>query len=225
VNYGLINVAATARCFAASIAVNGGFFDTRSGKALGFVVDQQRTLNTPVLNPSLKRFSKKIINRSEFREIDLKDGSQQFTIAPHDAPLPADALLQESLQAGPQLLPDYNPGLEAFKRPGRNGHLVDVINTSLPENRTAIGITADDKLIIVTVSNAALGPDSAGATLLQLADILESLGAVHALNLDGGSSTTMYLRLADSGKKSHEYGVPKAAHMRLVSTVLLLQPH
>lgn len=55
--------------------------------------------------------------------------------------------------------------------------------------RTAIGVTADDKLLLVTVDGrSAL---SVGATLEEMAAIMKRLGAVNALNCDGGGSTTM----------------------------------
>ncbi|MDY7022142.1 MAG: phosphodiester glycosidase family protein [Cyanobacteriota bacterium] len=56
--------------------------------------------------------------------------------------------------------------------------------------RSALGRTADNKLLLVTVHNRPLG---SGPSLLELANILEQLGAVDALNLDGGSSSSLYL--------------------------------
>ena len=55
--------------------------------------------------------------------------------------------------------------------------------------RTAIGSTADGKIIIVTVDGRQ--SISVGMTLPQLADEMLSLGCVQAINLDGGGSTTM----------------------------------
>lgn len=56
--------------------------------------------------------------------------------------------------------------------------------------RSAIGQTADGKILIVTAQNNVLG---VGATLSEMAEIMQQLGAINALNLDGGSSTTLYL--------------------------------
>ncbi len=56
--------------------------------------------------------------------------------------------------------------------------------------RSAIGQTADGRILIVSAQNRTLG---AGATLSEMAQIMQQLGAVNALNLDGGSSTTLYL--------------------------------
>jgi len=59
--------------------------------------------------------------------------------------------------------------------------------------RTALGITADNKLLLVTV-NGRQPNISVGMTLNELADFLIELGAVQAMNLDGGGSTTMVVR-------------------------------
>jgi Phosphodiester glycosidase len=63
--------------------------------------------------------------------------------------------------------------------------------------RSAIGQTADGKVLIAAVHNrvnaASGGEDGAGPTLPELAQLMLQLGAVNALNFDGGSSTTLYL--------------------------------
>ncbi len=59
--------------------------------------------------------------------------------------------------------------------------------------RTAFGITADQKLLLVTV-NGRQPNISVGMTLSELGNLLIELGAVQAMNLDGGGSTTMVIR-------------------------------
>ncbi|MBD1824958.1 phosphodiester glycosidase family protein [Cyanobacteria bacterium FACHB-DQ100] len=56
--------------------------------------------------------------------------------------------------------------------------------------RSAIGQTAEGRILIVTAQNNISG---LGATLSDMAEIMQQLGAINALNLDGGSSTTLYL--------------------------------
>ncbi len=56
--------------------------------------------------------------------------------------------------------------------------------------RSVIGSTATGTLMLVAVHNRL---DGAGPTLKETAQIMLQLGAVNALNLDGGSSTTLYL--------------------------------
>lgn len=57
--------------------------------------------------------------------------------------------------------------------------------------RTAVGVIDDNHLVFVVVDGRQEGY-SAGVTLPELADIMISLGATTAYNLDGGGSSTMY---------------------------------
>ena len=56
--------------------------------------------------------------------------------------------------------------------------------------RTAAGLTADGRLLLVVVDGRQPGW-SAGMSLRQLATLMQGLGAVSAVNLDGGGSSTM----------------------------------
>ena len=56
--------------------------------------------------------------------------------------------------------------------------------------RTAIGLTADRRLLLVTVDGRQPG-FSVGMTLPELAALMRRLGATDALNVDGGGSSTM----------------------------------
>jgi exopolysaccharide biosynthesis protein len=56
--------------------------------------------------------------------------------------------------------------------------------------RTAIGTTPSGTIVIAAVHNRAGG---LGPTLTEIAQIMQQMGVVNALNLDGGSSTSLYL--------------------------------
>ena len=56
--------------------------------------------------------------------------------------------------------------------------------------RSAIGSTATGNILICAVHNRAGGK---GPTLAEMAQLVQQMGAVDALNLDGGSSTSLYL--------------------------------
>lgn len=56
--------------------------------------------------------------------------------------------------------------------------------------RSGIGKTASGNLLIVAAHNRAGG---AGPTFAEFAQIMQKMGAIEALNLDGGSSTSLYL--------------------------------
>lgn len=83
-------------------------------------------------------------------------------------------------------------------RSGRNAAASDPGN--YPEGfaaarhpRTAAGVRADGRILLVTVDGRQ--PElSVGMTIAELAALLIELGAVEAINMDGGGSTTMALR-------------------------------
>lgn len=65
--------------------------------------------------------------------------------------------------------------------------------------RTAVGITSSGHLLLVVVDGRQ-APYSVGMSLSELAEFLRALGAIDALNLDGGGSTTMVARDPASGE-------------------------
>lgn len=71
--------------------------------------------------------------------------------------------------------------------------------------RTGLGVTADGKRIFMVVVDT--GGGVTGMTTLQLANILQALGAVNAMNLDGGGSSTMFVNnQGDSGRVNYPTG-------------------
>jgi len=92
--------------------------------------------------------------------------------------------------------------------------------------RTAVGVTKDNKIIMVTVDGKPRNrspherskyAQSIGVTLEELARLMKSLGAVDALNLDGGGSTAMVI----NGKTINR---PVNGSQRAVSNALLVRP-
>ncbi len=85
---------------------------------------------------------------------------------------------------GPLLIRDrnivLNPQLEGFS--------TNFIEGAAP--RTAVGKTSDGTWIIATMHDRVGGR---GPTLQETAQIMQQLGAIDALNLDGGSSSSLYL--------------------------------
>jgi exopolysaccharide biosynthesis protein len=57
--------------------------------------------------------------------------------------------------------------------------------------RTAIGVIDDNHLVLVVVDGRSTGY-SAGASMTELATLMQGLGAVTAYNIDGGGSSTMF---------------------------------
>lgn len=56
--------------------------------------------------------------------------------------------------------------------------------------RTLVGVTTENRILLVTVDGKRPGT-SVGMTLQEAGDLMRTLGAVTAMNLDGGGSTTM----------------------------------
>ena len=64
--------------------------------------------------------------------------------------------------------------------------------------RTGLGITDDGRVIMVTVDGRRTS--SVGVTLAEMGQLMKSLGARHAFNLDGGGSTVMARHKSGSGR-------------------------
>jgi Phosphodiester glycosidase len=137
-----------------------------------------------------------------------------------EVPIPANGFLLVARGAGRSLLMDKaqagfsvtmtsgaaDPGMEAYPHILGGGPLLiqdgknvldgkrerfqpDVLVGTAP--RTLLGRRADGTILLVTVDGRQT--DAKGMTLEEATNFIQSLGAVDALNLDGGGSTTFYL--------------------------------
>ncbi|GAA1934747.1 phosphodiester glycosidase family protein [Nocardioides hwasunensis] len=68
-----------------------------------------------------------------------------------------------------------------------------VINNTIAHPRTAVGIDADGRKLLILVADGRSSV-SRGYTMVELADMMTALGAENAINLDGGGSSAMYSR-------------------------------
>lgn len=71
--------------------------------------------------------------------------------------------------------------------------------------RTAVGVTADGRLLLVVVDGRQPGY-SRGMTLRELAELLQRLGAQQAMNLDGGGSSEMVVNGLTASRPSDGQG-------------------
>jgi exopolysaccharide biosynthesis protein len=110
----------------------------------------------------------------------------------HQTGRPADPLSREdamiwevrdALAAGPRLIAAGEVRLTLDEEGFFGSYLRE------PHPRTAAGRTADGALILMVVDGRQ--SDSRGATLDELAELMLEVGAVEALNLDGGGSSTL----------------------------------
>ena len=81
-------------------------------------------------------------------------------------------------------------GGEIFTDPADEGFKPDFYLNRHP--RTAAGVTSSGELLLVTVDGRQYF--SQGMTIAELAQLMKDLGAVDAINLDGGGSTSLSIR-------------------------------
>lgn len=109
-------------------------------------------------------------------------------------------LVQTAIGGGPVLVQNNQIHItnnEEWKFAGK------AINDYHP--RTAVGYTSDGRLIVLVIEGRNPGV-AEGATLPQTAAILQQLGCVEALNLDGGGSTCMLINGRETVRPSDHEG-------------------
>lgn len=136
-------------------------------------------------------------------ELKLKASGDKRTLFTYDSNLLAQLIpgadfndafaagtMEGALQAGPRLVVNGKVAIdvkaEGFKDP-------KILTGG--GARSALGLTRDHKLILLT---------SGGATIPQLAEIMKQAGAYQAMNLDGGASSGLYYNgkyLTQPGRK------------------------
>jgi len=217
---------------AASAAVNGGYFNLSDGMSAGYVTIEGTLKADPrenqalMNNSKLQAFLPQILNRAEIRILKKNNNEPgyEISIARHNDRLPQQTELVDALQAGPRLLPTLDDEDEAFLRKQADGSIADSIGCKKAAARTAFGITADGYVMFLTIADKAHDKESTGLTLAQLAELLKHLGCREAINLDGGSSTSMFVRLSsDNGENKGSIVCAKSPET-MVKTVLLLSP-
>lgn len=173
-------LAAWCRAYGVRDALVGGFFVTGADVVLGELrVAGARRPSVPFTAPwDVERACIAI------------DGPAVRIAARRDLGAPAGDLLQ----AGPRLLRAGAPVVvdgvdpEGFSA-GRDQFDSDITDGRHP--RAALGLTPDELIAVACDGRA---PREAGLTLGELARLMARLGAVDAINLDGGGSTALVAR-------------------------------
>ena len=158
-----------AKAHNAKVAINGNYFDAYSNNSYRTVY------NGLVMNgQKVKVFDQKF---SVFYV--LKNGEVGILSGAKFMDLYNEGNVQEAFQVGPRLVTNgvitVDPVAEGF-----SSHKI----LSSPGARSAIGILPNRQLVFVT---------TAGATVQQLASVMKQLGAVDAMNSDGGASSGLYV--------------------------------
>ena len=98
----------------------------------------------------------------------------------------------------------------------RNGTPAPICTSCSRHPRTGLGVTADGEILLVVIDGRR--PRwSRGATLGELRKILRDLGAVDALNLDGGGSSEMVV-------EGEVVNRPSDGHERRITSAVLILP-
>jgi exopolysaccharide biosynthesis protein len=156
-------------------AVNGGFFNTKRGGAVDFL-----KINKKIID-SASYTSFKPIPEHSMAAITIDDND--FKIVKGGAKLYWEKSLPQStvLVTGPLLM--FNNEEQELRNNAFN-------NNRHP--RTCACVTKDDNLLLITVDGR--NAMAQGMSLHELTYLSRMLGCKDAINLDGGGSTTMYIK-------------------------------
>ena len=190
----------------ACVAINAGYFNVETGRPVGLVVDDGRLASAafreverggaryPVARGAVGVTAE---GRAEIAWARDQDGVACRLGAPLEnrpgAPAPDGATCQawpvtDAVGAGPVLLRDGRAVITADAE--------GFFGTSIPARRhprSAVGIEPGGRVWLVVVDGRQ--PASRGVTLGELALVLRGLGARQALNLDGGGSSALAVRV------------------------------
>ncbi len=169
--------------------LNAGFFDPKNQKTVSYItIDGQISLNPQnnenlMQNTALKPYLDKILNRSEFRILEDKNGKLTYDIAPHNAEIQEGLKIKHAIQAGPMLFPELRLEDEFFILV-RDGKIISESASALHRYaRTAIGIRQNKVYIFIVTSEE-------GMTLEELSDFTRKWGMEKSMAFDGGGSTS-----------------------------------
>lgn len=180
--------------FNAIVAINGAGYSFATGEPAGLVVMQgveYYPVGAPGFFAILSNGTAVIGDQAKYEE------------------LKAAGLVKEAIQAfGSVLVKD-----------GKVNVTKSANYTASRASRTAIGITAEGKVVMMVLDGRQL-PRSAGGALEEIAQIMLEAGCVQAVNLDGGGSTT-YLSKPAGSDDIQLVNVPSDGYERNVATSLV----
>lgn len=162
----LIKTSDFAKANGALVAINGGFFNMKNGGAVDVLKIDGSIINAP--------------------ERNSPNANGAFVLT----------------KEGAAILKSVDLNIEAYPNIMASGPLLmlqkeelDLKKTPFVENRhprTAVSVTDDNKLLLITIDGR--NSQAQGFSLHELTKVLKWSGAVDALNLDGGGSTTFYVK-------------------------------
>ncbi len=151
-------------------AINGSFFSMETGRSVVFIRENEELVAPGASGRNVYTENGGIGWNSDFRPLILERPESGW----------AGIDISNLLAGGPLLI--FENTLREFNDDAfhQNRH-----------PRSAVGITEENHLLLVTIDGRSF--QSYGMTIPELAQFLSELGAVYALNLDGGGSTSMWI--------------------------------
>ena len=159
----------------ALLAINGGFFNTKKGGSVDFIKINKRVID------SASYLSEKLLSEHSNSAITIEDNKVEIMKGDRKAYWEKSMPQSNILVTGPLLLfnnEDQELRINAFND---NRH-----------PRTCACITNDDNLLLITVDGR--NALAQGMNLHELTYMAKILNCKNAINLDGGGSSTMYIK-------------------------------
>ncbi len=181
----LTTVASFATRDSALAAINGSYFDMRTGVPVCYlrIAGQELGENTPAQHDSLNR------KYYQYATIRLLPSRRPRFVVP-DSLRTFERTMPDSniMTAGPMLI---RKGMDIPQRLDRR-----FVYARHP--RTAIGLKPDGTVVMLVADGRHRG-EAEGLSLPELTRILHWIGCCDAVNLDGGGSSTMYIKERGTG--------------------------
>jgi exopolysaccharide biosynthesis protein len=156
-------------------AINGGFFNIKNGGSATYIKTAGRIIDTDS--------AKQWVKNSNMTGSILIDNKRHLLISRHmpNSWYDSHSEFPDVLVTGPLLIKDRRKALLPE---------TSLVITKHP--RTIIGLVSKHKILLVTLDGRTA--DAQGMTLLKMTDLMLSLRCKDAVNLDGGGSTTMWIK-------------------------------
>lgn len=188
-------------------ALNGTFFDMANGGSVDYIKSDGKLVNE---NRPGKSGSRAIHQRSA---VAIKNGKLNIVKWNGEKNWENSLDAGDIMVSGPLLIIN-----------GKNENL-DTTNTfnKTRHPRTAVAVTKNKRVLLITVDGR--NENSAGMSLFELRKLMQWINADDAINLDGGGSTTLWIRnYGENGivnyptdnKKWDHYGERKVANVILL---------
>lgn len=152
----------------ALVAINGGFFDVKNGGAVDYIRVDGKVVN-PTRNKSARANAVLTLHK---KKISIQAATSENT---------EQSTAENVMLSGPLLV--------------LNGNSIALESNPFNSNRhprTAMAVQKNRKLILMVVDGR--NSKAHGMSLMELARVMKWLGAKDAMNLDGGGSSTLYIK-------------------------------